>query len=98
MNEECDDGNTEDGDGCSSDCRQEPRCGDGSVDESIGEVCDDGNTVDGDGCNRFCQSDETCGNGYVDRPVGEECEFEFQCIVINPRYTCFGCICLPPLG
>jgi large repetitive protein len=58
--ETCDDGNTSDGDGCSSTCAVETsytcdeasptickRCGDG-VKEGI-ETCDDGNTSDGDG-------------------------------------------------
>ncbi|MBW2981103.1 thrombospondin type 3 repeat-containing protein, partial [Candidatus Woesearchaeota archaeon] len=51
LGEECDDGNTADGDGCRSDCSLE-QCGDGIVD-SPAEECDDGNNVDGDGCN-FC--------------------------------------------
>lgn len=50
--EECDDSNTENGDGCNSDCLVE-RCGNGIVD--IGEECDDGNTVESDGCNSFCE-------------------------------------------
>ena len=67
--EACDDGNREDGDGCSANCRmveegfscQPPgmpchrisRCGDGQV--TLPELCDDGNTDDGDGCNSRCQ-------------------------------------------
>ena len=65
--EDCDDGNTDGGDGCSPmcavepgfDCDDEPSycfevgvCGGGSVDE--GEDCDDGNTDDGDGCSPMC--------------------------------------------
>jgi cysteine-rich repeat protein len=54
--EQCDDGNTAGGDGCSSDCKLEPpappHCGDGHVDP--GEACDDGNTTDGDGCSATC--------------------------------------------
>ena len=63
--EACDDGNTVDGDGCSSTCAIEPgwtcpqgkrcqaaACGDGLV---VGaEQCDDGNTDDGDGCSGSC--------------------------------------------
>jgi cysteine-rich repeat protein len=52
-NEECDDGNTVSGDGCSATCRREPRCGDGVLDP--GEECDDGNTVSGDGCSAACR-------------------------------------------
>lgn len=67
--EACDDGNTEDGDGCSADCksvepgmictppgqpcRQLVRCGDGL--RSGPELCDDGNTVNGDGCDDLCK-------------------------------------------
>ena len=51
--EDCDDGNTEDGDGCSSSCEVEQTvCGDGI--QSPGEECDDGNTEDGDGCSSSC--------------------------------------------
>jgi cysteine-rich repeat protein len=70
--EQCDDGNTQDGDGCDSQCRRESYCGDGTVDE--GEVCDDGNNVTGDGCRSDCQSDETCGNGIRDVVAGEVCD------------------------
>jgi len=38
--EQCDDGNTVDGDGCSATCMREAYCGDGTVDP--GEACDDG--------------------------------------------------------
>jgi fibro-slime domain-containing protein len=69
-NEQCDDGNTISGDGCSSTCALEPGwtcptpgqpctrieyCGDGVVELDIGEQCDDGNTVSGDGCSSLCQ-------------------------------------------
>jgi cysteine-rich repeat protein len=67
--EDCDDGNTNSGDGCSSTCNSEsgwncatpdggkstctPICGDGVL--AGGEVCDDGNTAAGDGCSPDCQ-------------------------------------------
>lgn len=66
--EECDDGNTTSGDGCSAACRVETDwacpnvgqpcistvvCGDGRI--SGTEVCDDGNTISGDGCSSTCQ-------------------------------------------
>jgi fibro-slime domain-containing protein len=61
--EECDDGNTADGDGCSANCRVEATCaagdpsctaacGNGVVDS--GEGCDDGNLRELDGCNPSC--------------------------------------------
>jgi cysteine-rich repeat protein len=62
--EECDDGNTTGGDGCSATCETEV-CGDGKVDE--GEECDDGNTADGDGCSATCTVEpagEWCSPGY----------------------------------
>ncbi len=84
--EGCDDGNTSDGDGCSSTCSQESgyscsgdpsvcttTCGDGVVAGT--EECDDGNTTSGDGCDANCNTESssgTCGDGNVDS--GEECD------------------------
>ncbi|HET9298757.1 MAG TPA: DUF4215 domain-containing protein [Candidatus Polarisedimenticolaceae bacterium] len=62
--EECDDGNTVAGDGCSEACRTE--CGNGTVDP--GETCDDGNEEDGDGCSASCQDETTpldCGDAFA---------------------------------
>jgi fibro-slime domain-containing protein len=65
--EECDDGNTLPGDGCSGACTKEDysecppeggecmstiKCGDGVIEAS--EACDDGNADDGDGCSSDC--------------------------------------------
>src|SRR5437762_2093496 len=53
--EECDDGNADDEDGCTSLC-QRPTVsarGDGFV-ELGAEECDDGNAEDGDGCHNDC--------------------------------------------
>jgi len=66
--EECDDGNTVDGDGCSANCTIE-YCGDGVL--NPGEECDDGNKVDGDGCSANCTL-EYCGDGVLN--PGEECD------------------------
>ena len=66
--EECEDGNTAPGDGCSDTCQQEPGwdctdaipavctflCGNGTIDSSAGETCDDGGVVPGDGCSATC--------------------------------------------
>jgi cysteine-rich repeat protein len=71
LEEECDDGNTIDGDGCNSECQLE-YCGDGILQVGLYEECDDGNTVDGDGT---CQGDcnlPLCGDGIPD--PGEECD------------------------
>jgi cysteine-rich repeat protein len=67
--EECDDGNTAAGDGCSPTCRVE-RCGNGALDP--GEECDDGNARRGDGCAPDCTREARCGDGAVD--PGEECD------------------------
>jgi uncharacterized protein (TIGR03382 family) len=66
--EACDDGNANNGDGCSAACAVEPGhmctgtpsncdpvCGDGMM---VGaEQCDDGNTTAGDGCSATCQTE-----------------------------------------
>lgn len=72
--EECDDGNTTSGDGCSATCINQaaPACGDSML--QAGEDCDDGNTVSGDGCSATC-SDEgipACGDGILQS--GEACD------------------------
>ena len=84
--EACDDGNTNDGDGCSADCktvedgyqcRQQgkpcvPLCGDG---KKIGsETCDDGNNTSGDGCSSTCQKEPGADCPEVGKPcVVAEC-------------------------
>jgi cysteine-rich repeat protein len=52
--EQCDDGNTTSGDGCSATCQLEGDavCGDGVV--ATSEGCDDGDTEPGDGCDAGC--------------------------------------------
>lgn len=70
--EQCDDGNTADGDGCDGTCMREAYCGDGTMDP--GEACDDGNHRSGDGCRSDCGSNETCGNAIRDVVVGEQCD------------------------
>jgi cysteine-rich repeat protein len=54
--EQCDDGNTVDGDGCGHSCKIEA-CGDGLVQFGRGEQCDDGNATDDDGCSSTCYAD-----------------------------------------
>ena len=54
--EECDDGVNAGGyDGCASDCKYGPRCGDGMLDEDH-ERCDDGS---GNGKDGVCRGDCT---------------------------------------
>ncbi len=76
-NEQCDDGNTKGGDGCSPSCKvvsefyectgDRPsvctlKCGNGKREGS--EKCDDGNTKNGDGCSSICkiESGFQCSN------------------------------------
>ncbi len=59
--EECDDGNTTGGDGCSATCAIEPPdpvCGNGILE--AGEDCDDGNTTGGDCCPAGCVRVSAC--------------------------------------
>ena len=98
--EQCDDGNTVSGDGCSSTCTTEStsgHCGDGIVDVAT-EQCDDGNTASGDGCSSTCQNEISalCGNGQIDgseacddnnTTSGDGCSN--ACAVEN-GYTCTG--------
>ena len=83
--EECDDGNRQSGDGCSSECHVEPGPPpdgkDGGVTDSRkptcgdgtldpGEGCDDGNRQSGDGCSAQCTLEEICDNGVDDDSDG----------------------------
>jgi len=82
--EECDDGNTKAGDGCSGACRVEPgyvcaiankpcTLSDTEVcgDGKLGmhEACDDGNAQSGDGCSSTC----TVESGYTCDPATGKC-------------------------
>ncbi len=67
--EECDDGNADDVDNCTNDCKI-PTCGDGSV--QSGEECDDGNFDDTDACVAGCSS-AGCGDGLLQVGV-EDCD------------------------
>jgi len=69
--EQCDDGNTVSGDGCSDLCVIE-FCGDEIV-NNIVEECDDGNDDDTDGCKSDCTFAASCGNGKCEYRMGETC-------------------------
>jgi uncharacterized delta-60 repeat protein len=79
--EACDDGDTNNGDGCSSTCQVEPgyvcngspsicqlTCGDGTIE--TGEQCDDGNRSNGDGCSSTCRIE----SGYVCNGSPSSCQ------------------------
>jgi fibro-slime domain-containing protein len=76
--EQCDDGNNDNGDGCTPFCRIEPSCpptggactstcGDGIKLPNSAEECDDGNTRSGDGCSSDCKLEP--GYECTDAPV-----------------------------
>lgn len=81
--EECEDGDTDEGDGCSSTCRLEPGykcptagqtcektvCGDAKSEGT--EQCDDGNNDMGDGCSPLCVNEPRCANGICTRVCGD---------------------------
>ncbi len=72
--EECDDGNNEQCDGCSPNCKIE-RCGDGIVCPNQGEECDtQAGTPACQLCNDSCKLEPKCGDGIVDADCGEECD------------------------
>lgn len=64
--EDCDDGNTDDQDGCTQLCRA-PFCGDGIV--HPGEDCDDGDDDNADECTQVCAAPK-CGDGFVQGDEG----------------------------
>jgi len=79
----CDDGNTDEDDGCSGNCAESDpdflciegqgcvrvvTCGNGVIEGD--EVCDDGNTSGGDGCRAGCNGVE---DGYSCIKPGEDC-------------------------
>ncbi len=62
--ETCDDGNTQDCDGCRGDCsRHDDVCGDWI--QECGEECDDGNHIGGDGCAADCTNETPFCGMYV---------------------------------
>ncbi len=69
--EECDDGNSEDGDGCDASCQIEVPLDCGNAVLELGEACDDGNAITGDGCDINCTI-SACGNGVLSE--SEQCE------------------------
>jgi cysteine-rich repeat protein len=90
VGEQCDDGNDDDGDGCTDACTV---CGDRVV--SPGEQCDDGNLVDNDGCDRNCTI-SACGNGI--QTAGEECDdgnrIAGDCCSADCRLEAAGASCI----
>ncbi|MCG8423502.1 MAG: DUF2341 domain-containing protein [Proteobacteria bacterium] len=69
--EQCDDGNTEDGDGCSADCQSIEICGNGVVDVATGEECD--HSGESQLCNDDCTT-ARCGDRKHNSMAGETCD------------------------
>jgi cysteine-rich repeat protein len=69
-----DDTDPVDTDGFNFDTDLGGECGDGIVDDHLGEVCDDQNTIAGDGCRADCLGVEECGDGLLDDLAGEACD------------------------
>lgn len=76
LGEDCDDGNTTSGDGCSTQCLYEAvnRCGEGETANccgngvlDAGEACDDGNAAGRDGCSASCENEgsQAVGRGAL---------------------------------
>jgi CSLREA domain-containing protein len=94
--EECDDGNSTDGDGCQHNCAL-PGCGDGVT--TPPEQCDDGNHDAGDCCAADCvfeAADSSCGSD--DEPcTSDVCDGNGQCT--HPALDCGECLtCVPGEG
>ena len=89
--EECDDGNTISGDGCSYDCKKEtsqtptPVCGNGK--HEAGEECDDGNTISGDGCSYDCKKETPSSNCPEE---GDSCIGDKSLCCDNNVYDCIS--------
>jgi cysteine-rich repeat protein len=93
--EQCDDGNTNNDDGCTVKCKYET-CGDGYVQTTgtgtgqvaTNEGCDDGNLVNGDGCNGACQLE----SGWTFSSIGTTTGANWQQSGGNPsQLSCVNC-------
>ncbi|MDQ2644630.1 MAG: DUF4215 domain-containing protein [Myxococcota bacterium] len=87
--EECDDGNQDDGDNCPTTCSL-AKCGDGFVQEGV-EGCDDANADDSDECPSNCQL-ARCGDGFTQAGV-EECDDQNQDGTDACLTTCVSASC-----
>ena len=81
VTETCDDGNTDNFDGCDENCIEE-LCGNGVIQTHLSENCDDGNTDNSDGCSSSCatEPDFQC--------TGEPS----NCIMIIPTMSAWGVV------
>ena len=88
--EQCDDGNSVNGDGCDDNCTL-TACGNGIV--SAGEQCDDGNTTAGDCCSPTCQFEaggSSCDDGHLCTNA-DACDGAGSCVgTAAPLASCRG--------
>ncbi len=87
--EECDDGNSVDGDACLNNCMAAD-CGDGVVEVGV-EACDDANMINTDACTTGCAL-ARCGDGFVRAGV-EECDDGNDVETDGCRSTCVAAAC-----
>jgi cysteine-rich repeat protein len=91
IEEQCDDGNTTSGDGCSADCFSTETCGNAVIDALFGELCDDGNVVSHDGCSSRCDLEAPGWRQHVDDYVpGSRSELAMTYDVRRARVVIFG--------
>jgi fibro-slime domain-containing protein len=98
QNEQCDDGNSESGDGCSRICQVEnnfecptpgkpcvnqAKCGNGLL--TSDETCDDGNTLGNDGCSADCKTVEP---GWQCRVPGKPCTSKCGDGIVSGSESC----------
>ncbi|MBN1611855.1 MAG: DUF4215 domain-containing protein, partial [Polyangiaceae bacterium] len=84
--EQCDDGNTTSGDGCSATCQDESVCGNGV--QEPGEQCDDGNTADTDECSNACLANSPCARFCSGYPV-VTIDVPFESASIGTAAVCY---------
>lgn len=89
FNEQCDDGNINNGDGCSATCQLENLCGNGV--QNGGEVCDDGNQIPNDGCENDCTLSSFCPPS-APTPTPTPCAGQFASCNVLPCCVGFTCI------
>ena len=65
-------------------------CGNGRLEESLGEKCDDNNQYDYDGCSSTCQVED----GYSCTSLGRGS----RCILVTPKRSCGNGYYQPTLG
>ena len=88
--EDCDDGNTTAGDGCSPTCLDEI-CGNATIDLVRGEECDNSNVrVSGDGCSSLCDVEEAAWQNITPTPIEARAGVALGLFETNKQVVAFG--------